>query len=333
MKKDKKNKLSVTLVIPTIRSLGFLELWKDQLHDVDIVVCTEPSDEEIVLPKNIGKSMKRYSWEDIDKDLGDDSWIISRNNPAIRCYGFWKAYQSGADIIVTIDDDCFPVKGHQLIEQHVGNLQLTVPNRWMTSYPDARFWYTRGFPYLIRSQSPVMISHGLWENVLDLDAPAHLQNLTFKAELAEHFLFSVPRGAYFPMCSMNLAFRREVTPLLFFPLMGKDKHGNKWQYDRFDDIWSGVFAKKIMDHLGWGVVSGAPFVHHDKASNPFTNLKKEAEGIEMNEKIWELTEEVKLTKQTPQDCYKELAIKINFPKTEYFSMLSKAMVVWAELFS
>jgi reversibly glycosylated polypeptide/UDP-arabinopyranose mutase len=35
----------------------------------------------------------------------------------------------------------------------------------------------------------------------------------------------------------------------------------------------------ICDHLGLGVKTGLPYIHHSKASNPFTNLRKEYKGI------------------------------------------------------
>ena len=41
----------------------------------------------------------------------------------------------------------------------------------------------------------------------------------------------------------------------------------------------------ICDHLGLGVKSGLPYVHHSKASNPFTNLRKEYKGIFWQEEI------------------------------------------------
>ncbi len=52
-------------------------------------------------------------------------------------------------------------------------------------------------------------------------------------------------GSYFPMCSMNLAWRPEFTAAMYFLLMGPDQ-----PFDRFGDIWGGVLAKRVADHLG-----------------------------------------------------------------------------------
>ena len=142
----------------------------------------------------------------------------------------------------------------------------------------------------------------------------------------------IPAGSLFPMSSMNLAFAREVTPLMYFPLMGKDPYGNPWGFDRFDDIWAGIFAKKILDHLGLSVANGSPFVEHRKASDVHKNLVKERRGIVINETLWRSALAVSLTKKTPVSCYLELAQAITFPKTAYFQKLREAMVLWASLF-
>lgn len=320
-------KKNIFIVIPTIRDLKFLHAWKKQFRDCQLIICEDRPKKTLKLPK-IGKKIYHFSWEEIDQNLKDKSWIVPRKVSAIRNYGFLKAYQMGADIIVTLDDDCYPVPNHHLIRDHLQNLQLKIPKNWTNTYPDRNFLYTRGMPYLNRNEQPVMLSHGLWTNVLDLDAPTHLQNLPFRARFAEHFLQIIPSGTFFPMCSMNLAFRREITPLMYFPLMGENNQGNKWGYDRFDDIWAGLLAKKIMDHLDFGVVNGSPFVEHKKASNPFSNLIKEANGIKTNEEIWKQIQQVKLSEKNPKDCYLELINKIEWPKEQYFHKLKKAMNIW-----
>lgn len=106
-----------------------------------------------------------------------------------------------------------------------------------------------------------------------------------------------------------------------------------WGYDRFDDIWAGIFAKKIIDHLGYAVVSGSPFIEHRKASDTTENLIKEQKGMATNQILWKATDEVQLTQKTPAGCYRELAMNIKFPDTLYFDSLRKAMVLWAKLFT
>jgi len=40
-------------------------------------------------------------------------------------------------------------------------------------------------------------------------------------------------------------------------------------------MWAGWASKTVADHLGVGSKSGHPYIKHNKASNPFTNLMKE----------------------------------------------------------
>lgn len=345
-KSKQKSKPTTFIVIPTIRELTFLEDWREQFDrpDIALIVCEDRPSKSVSVPK-IGSAQYHYSWKEIDADLGKDSWIIPRKVSAIRNYGFLKAYELSAKYILTLDDDCYPVKGHNWVDLHVANLSLSAPARWTNTNPDARHMYTRGMPYLSRVEQPVMLSHGVWTNVLDHDAPTHLQTLQFRAQFAEHFLQIIPNGAYFPLCSMNFAFRAELTPLMYFPLMGENAFGEKWGFDRFDDIWAGIFAKKVMDHLGLGVVNGAPMVEHRKASDPFVNLQKEAAGITVNEVLWQAVDRVELGGKTVVECYAELAGKIDFewvvgearfvgPTKEaitYFKKLKEAMVNWANL--
>jgi len=324
-------KEEIIIVIPTIRDLEFLIDWKNQFQNCTLIICEDHPNKSIKIPK-IGKRQFHFSWKEIDADLGENSWIIPRKVSAIRNYGFLKAYQMGADVILSLDDDCYPVKNHNFVDLHIRNLNLKAPRNWINTNPDARHLYTRGMPYLNRSEQPIMLSHGVWTNVLDHDAPTHLQNLEFKAEFAEHFLYFIPNGTFFPMCSMNFGFRREITSLMFFPLMGEDNKGNKWGYDRFDDIWSGIFAKKIMDHLGYGVVNGSPMVEHRKASDPFKNLQKEASGIAINEHIWQSIYNAKLTNKTIIGAYRELITIQLFTSSEYFRQLKVAIEKWIGLF-
>lgn len=323
--------MNIFLVIPTIRSLNFLSTWGGLLAECHLVVVEDNPTKTIEAPNEGFESIHHYSWEDINKDFGKDEWIFSRRNAGIRSYGFWKAHQLGADIIITLDDDCYPVD-RDFITRHVANLSLRAPEKWTTTFPNPDFLYTRGFPYEVRNKYPAVISHGLWSNKMDLDARTQLHHPDVNTPPYPLMVNFIPRGQFFPMSSMNLAFRREVVPLMYFPLMGSDPEGNLWGYDRFDDIWAGVFAKKICDHLGFGVVNGSPFVEHRKASDPHKNLEKEKTGLAVNEKLWRAVDEVELKQNSPAGCYRELAQNVQFPKGRYFEKLREAMLIWAGLF-
>lgn len=322
---------NVYLVVPTIRNLDFLKAWQPQFESVHLIIVEDHRRKEIKIPRIACRSLTHYTQTDIEKDLGKKAWIFPKRSAAIRSYGFWKAWQAGADVIMTIDDDCFPATPN-FVDAHLENLKLRVPSQWAPTYPFRELLFTRGFPYLVRNELPVKLSHGIWSQVPDFDGLTQLMSGgTTYAELPS-LLHIIPPKMFFPMSAMNIAFTKEITVLMYQLLMGHDREENKLPYDRFDDIWSGIFAKKILDHLKMGVVSGTPFVRHDRASNVFTNIKKEASGIEKNEELWKAVQKVKLTTKSPITCYQELASKIHFPDESYFSTLRQAMLEWAELF-
>jgi len=325
-------KQTVAIVIPTIRNLDFLEEWGDEFRDCIGIIVEDQQKKEIKTPNKFFKKVFHYTWQDIDRELGKNSWIISRKNAGIRSFGFLKAFQLKTDVTITLDDDCFPVKNQEFLRQHLGNLSLLAPIDWYPTYPHRKYFATRGFPYSVRDKKEVVVSHGLWTYVLDFDAPTHLLNMNLNLPESFDFIEFIPKDYFFPMCSMNLAFKTKITPLMYFPPMGFDNKGMAWGYDRFDDIWSGIFAKKIIDHLDLVAVNGSPFVEHRKASNVFKNLQKEAKGIETNEILYKSVQAVGLKSKTISDCYLELAEKTDFPKEEYFIKLKKAMKLWRRQF-
>ena len=119
-------------------------------------------------------------------------------------------------------------------------------------------------------------------------------------------------------------------------VMASSANLEKLPFDRFGDIWCGIIQKKVCDHLNWVVSTGTPYIHHDRASNPFTNLRKEANGIEVNEWFWEKIDAIDLAGcTTAAECYWEIGRAINFWEGEhsaYWTRLGDAMQTWAQLF-
>lgn len=329
----KMNNLKIAIVIPTIRDIDFLKAWGNEFKDCIGIIVEDHRNKEITSPKKYFKKVFHYCWQKIDKELGDNAWIISRKNAGIRSYGFLKAYQLGCDITITLDDDCYPIKNNPFLKSHLENLSLLAPADWFSTYPHRKYLYTRGFSYSVRDKKEVVISHGLWSNIIDLDAKTHLKYPKLHMPILNPNLVEfIPKDYFFPMCSMNLAFKTKITPIMYFPPMGYDNKGNHWEYDRFDDIWAGIFAKKIIDNLGYAVVNGSPFVEHKKASDVFKNLQKEARGIATNEILYKKVKEIRLTSKNIKANYLELLNKINFPEKIYFKKLEKAIKIWIKLF-
>lgn len=360
----------ICLVIPTIREDSFnrfVEKWNEAglFHFVQLLVVEDNPKTTFQIPS--GLNALHYSWDSIKSYLGSNEWIIPRRSDTVRSFGYYMAWKLGYKYILTLDDDCYPCTekdgleytAEQFINAHKRALENK--SRWFNTLNSVK---PRGIPfYNVGKSESVIVNHGLWTNVLDYDAPYQLAN-----PIKEEFSFdnrTVPAGMYFPMCGMNVMWKADYTVLMYHLLMGRrlpaafeqgrDKDGLiKMPFDRFGDIWCGILMKKVADHLHKQVTTGMPYIRHERASNPFTNLKKEANGIEVNEDFWEFVDQIPLDGSTnPADQYMRLGLYIGggmephngdtvksfidrFPKyqeyDEYFKLLGEAMCQWSRLF-
>lgn len=187
----------------------------------------------------------------------------------------------------------------------------------------------RGYPFSRREGVPTAISHGLWLNIPDFDAPTQMVKPNWKNEKYVDITQSIPKNVLYPMCGMNLAFDRElIGPAMYFGLMGE---GQPW--GRYDDMWAGWCSKVICDHLGYGVKSGKPYIRHEKASSWQSNFKKEKKGILWQEEIIPFFESFEFSKdvKTVEAAYTELADGVEEDLSHldpYFEKLARAMRTW-----
>ncbi|MDZ5810182.1 alpha-1 4-glucan-protein synthase [Halorubrum sp. AD140] len=218
---------------------------------------------------------------------------------------------------IFIDDDTLPHEDEDYFGRHMENLafegeieRVSSDERWVNvlyQNADEHGLYPRGYPYSAMDETvetdaveveggEVVASQGLWTNVPDLDAVRILmdgdlegqaQTRTTADDFGEDFVAA--RGNYLTVCSMNLAFRREVIPA-FYQLPMDD---NEWEVGRFDDIWSGLFLKRASDVLDRRIYNGGPLCEHNKAPrSTFDDLANEVAGLELNEHVWEVLDDV-----------------------------------------
>ncbi len=322
----------IVLVVPTVRQecmRQFLDAWEPEFAGHELIVVEDNPERTFDLRSSA--EIRHYCWADIDRELAGNRWIVPRRTDCVRSFGYWLAWQRKPDMIVTLDDDCMPpasgpkgfLKAHwQRLEQGGS------ADAWVSSTTGT---IPRGVPYHARQRhSRCVINHGLWTNVIDYDAITQLA----QSRTATPVGFpdqTIPRGAFYPMCGMNLAFRPEIAPAMYFLLMGKD-----WGVDRFGDIWCGLLSKRICDHLGWSVNSGSPTVHHARASNVWANLRKEATGMERNETLWRIVDDTVLTATTVTGCYRQLAdalARAAAKDDEWLQKVAAAMHLWTDLFT
>eukprot|EP00270_Netrium_digitus_P007954 TRINITY_DN233_c0_g1_i3.p1 TRINITY_DN233_c0_g1~~TRINITY_DN233_c0_g1_i3.p1 ORF type:complete len:363 (+),score=37.43 TRINITY_DN233_c0_g1_i3:72-1160(+) len=324
------------IVIPTIRSLDFLEQWRPYFQKYHLIIIQDGDPTKVIkVPE--GYDYELYNRNDINRILGPRASCISFKDAACRCFGF---LVSKKKYIFTIDDDCFVAKDPSGKEidvaiQHIENLQKpSTPFFFNTLYDPYREGtdFVRGYPFSLREGVPTAVSHGLWLNIPDYDAPTQLVKPRERNTRYVDAVMTIPKGSLFPMCAMNLAFNRDIVgPAMYFGIFGDGQ-----PIGRYDDMFAGWCIKVVCDHLGYGVKTGLPYLWHSKASNPFVNLKKEYKGLFWQEDMIPFFQQIVLSKDvvTADQCYLELAKQVKeklTPLDPYFTKLSDAMVTWIDL--
>lgn len=263
----------IAVVVPTNRPekiAKFKENWSELFMQHRVALYIVHDGETPYVETNDGN----YAMGQIMSDMSD---LIYNFNDGVRNLGFALAYKQGADIIISLDDDTEPYG--DTIQAHIDALNKNYPTSWINTALDDDV-YMRGVPYGVREEAECVLSHGTWLGVPDVDASTQLVHKSKRYMNIQTRQMPIPKGVMFPMCIMNVAFKRKMTPYMYqAPMFG--------DINRFADIWAGIEAKKDIDANGWCAVTGYANVLHERASNPFANLVKEARGIGMNEKYGE----------------------------------------------
>jgi len=336
--------MEVYLVVSSVNELINIAQFKSQFqessHGIKLIVIDEGDEKLREKNRNVLQGLRydfygpkeRLSWFQERFGLGradEYASVIPERCHAETSFGFLVAYEEDANVIIELDDDTFPVNGHNLIREHLENLfniqgvKVSSKCKWYNTIENLimepqLFIFPRGHPYSPEARertyvwigdggSQCVLNMGLWLGHPDLDAMTILYygGLDGRGEICSKGLkrnkIIVDYGTYFAVCSMNTSFLPRIIPAFYQLYM------NCMGIDRFDDIWSGIFLKKITDHLGDGVSLGSPPIYHNKRPrNVFRDLKKELEGMAINEFLWRIVDSIELTGENYYDCYREL---------------------------
>jgi hypothetical protein len=292
----------------------FLRAWAPPPWDETIVIEDGPNRSMDVSVAGHSR-IHHYAWADIEAapEVVDPT-AFSRCDAAIKMYGFWAAMRLGVDVIIALDDDCLPAgPPEHFVSAHLA--ALTPRLRWVPSIKESP---TRGLPYFDRGAIPGAVANmGLWCGVADYDG---VQTLALHRAGQTIDSYDPPAGNrlmhpqnYWPWCAMNIAFKREITPLMYMPKMGAGS-----PYSRFDDIWGGVILQRCCRHLALSLAVGEPHIRHVRASDPLINLEREAPGIRANEDFWKLIEATPLDTRhaTPLTCVEAVSAHLKSPSED-----------------
>ncbi len=299
---------------------------------------------------------RREEWYD-DHGIAEYDHLVPAASHAETSFGLLYLWANDFDYGFFIDDDTLPHDEYDFFGRHMRNLDyegeieaVSSDEQWVNvlyQNVEEHGLYPRGYPYAAMDEtvetdtadiSDVVASQGLWTNVPDLDAVRILmdgdlqgqaQTRTSTDDYGEDFVAA--RGNYLTVCSMNLAFEREVVPA-FYQLPMDD---NRWDVGRFDDIWSGVFLKRACDVLGKRIYNGAPLCEHNKAPrSTFGDLNNEVPGLELNEHLWEVVDDTAADADSYAGVFEEMGTELaegDFDQYEngaFFNYVGEYMLDW-----
>lgn len=296
------------------------------------------------------------------RGLHDLNSLLSFNSLQRRNVGFLYAYENGSDVIVSLDDDNLArdddiVSLFSSVGEEAELTTVGTPNNWfnccrMMEYENQSpaVIYPRGFPYTRRDNSAeyrfdtdrkeVAIRAGLWFDVPDIDVITHLERSPRSVALSDDYdePVALSQGTFCPVNTQNTGFKAEMLPLIYAIQMGDEIKGMEIQ--RFDDIWLGYFAEKILHSRDEAVAFGKPVSTHDRNTHDlYRELEHEAIGVRLNEVLVDALERVDITQEGYLEAYRELIEKMRDAVREetedrdfhaFFDKMFDGMEIWAD---
>lgn len=267
------------VVIPTIRPekcRDFIEAWLPlfKQHNVHLVIVEDAAKRSPLVTDGL-LPYTHMCWDDLPD-------YMPRRTDMIRSWGFYYVWKNNlADYVLTLDDDTVP-HGDPFAAYELAFTFGSVYSPYLSvGALTSSGLEMRGFPYKDRKRADVAVQYGGWSGVLDYDAATQLALPQGKHEFYD-IVMPVPKGTAATCCIMNTAFAVEYTPITWQLTMLDGR------YNRVGDIWSGLFIKKTLDAIGKVmIINGKAKVIHDRASDPYNSLVKEAPSVWMNENLWE----------------------------------------------
>lgn len=337
------------ILVPSInevKSLHTLNTWEN--NNVKIIIIDEGNEwtrkrnrshlEKISYEHYGPKERKNWFKSRFGKAYKKYLNVIPKKCHAETSFGLLVAYEEQADIVIEVDDDVY--FNNNFVKEHAENIteenSVTVhaKEKWYNTLENLTLnvnfpVFPRGHPHDPHTRrelykwtekgTPCVLNMGLWLKNPDLSALTIVEHggLQGRCQIESKDLkrdkVIVGEGTYFAVCSMNTSFKRRVIPAFYQLYM------NFMGIDRYDDIWSGIFLKKIADHLKENMCIGKPIgIHRKHSRNIFNDLRKELEGMIINEKLWRLVDEIDFSSKNYADCYLELAEFLEKKVTECF---------------
>lgn len=243
--------------------------------------------------KDLAASATQKGLETIYLDIEDqDNWgrrcpgfyhRIPYNNETRRNIGYLCALEDGCEVLISIDDDNYPVSDGDFIGAHsITGSEWNGPTlREATGFHNVceylrfdpqRDVYPRGFPFRLRgrhnnpeqvpaiSGSRIGVTAGLWLQDPDVDATTWLNGSITGIQYTGDTFQVLQQDTWSPINTQNTSIIRELIPAFLCIPMGWGVPGGSIQ--RYGDIWGGYFLQALMKGTPYLAAFGHPIVEH-----------------------------------------------------------------------
>lgn len=275
-----------------------------------------------------------------------------------RNIGILKAYEQGAEVVITIDDDNFIADG-DFVGDHTKYLgkkselkSVSTNSGWFNVcsllHDEIELpFYHRGYPMQQRwngeekraiwesLEARAVVNAGFWLETPDVDAITHLYKPLNAVRYEFEGNFALTKGTWSPFNSQNTALHRDTIPAYFLsPYIG-----------RYDDIWAAYVIVAIAHYLGDTVTYGHPLVTQKRnPHNYFKDLEKERLGMILTDRFCDWLRKVQYTGTSYQQCFHQTIQKLkvegeNNQKSlveeeyDYLNNFIKGLEVWEQTIS
>jgi len=356
----------VSIVTTTIHPLTFLEEYIDNFLKFD----TDVENLHFIIVgdnKTPPLSCEDYPCEIIEywSPKVQDEWLekcfpgklelikdllIPENDMRRRNFGYLRAIELDSDIVITIDDDNFPLAKESWLESHIHGLTYTHsklqsinglinPCQFLKlNYPGI---YSRGYPLseyycntIAHSFGKCIskLNMGLWTHKPDVDSYTNLlyPDLMSEGVYGEYWP-SLCEENYIPLNTQNTAFTKDLS--IFHNLYMEPS-----LVHRYDDIWIGLIVQRLMHKMGDSVSFGHPLVEHRRNTHNYIHdLKTEFNGMVLNERMWKAIMLMRIESKSYKDGFLEIASHLPelFENNRwfwgFFNKMKDSMKLWIEL--
>jgi hypothetical protein len=356
--------LKITVVTTTINLPTFLKAYSEDAikfnHDVNFIVIGDRKS-----PKETAdfcSTIANCVYMDIESQREymlrfPELWAhLPFDSVERRMIGILRAYETGCDVMVTIDDDNLLATENVFAWHGGAGFKLDLPTFRSTSgwfnvcsfleeennvkfyhrgYSPRNKWKD-GYNCPVFSKRKVIVNAGLWYNDPDTDAITRLErplNVTgFETENSECGLIALAPGTWSPFNCQNTAIAREAIPAYFMsPFIG-----------RHADIFASYVITRLAEHFNDVIAFGMPLANHARTPhNLWNDLEIEKWGMQNTDFFCDMLRNIKLTASTYHEAFGEIIEQLNvrWPTASKFGIgdteageMIEGMQIWHNIF-